>query len=123
MREALRGALLSALFFALLVAGSPTIGAGVAHAERWTPIEGPCQGGTGYIYTQEAGCVTLEEFNHNNTCDTAGDRLVLGAVIGSISAVATVVPEPMTTALGIGGLIGAAFSATWGGVSWLMNDC
>lgn len=125
MRESLRGLLLSALFFALLIGGAPTLAdasspTSVTQAHKLKEQEGPCQNGG--VLTQE-GCVSHDYFNQHNDCYAAGKRATIGGVIGGLGVLGMLIPEPITSGAGMGAMIGGTIGVIWGGIGLLANDC
>ncbi len=125
MREALRGALLSVLFFGLMIGGAPSMVAAELHsvsaAHKLTEQEGPCQT-NGHINTS-GGCMSPEAFKHHNDCRKHNGRAGLGGLIGAIGVLGMLVPEPITTAAGMGATIGGAIGVIWGLGGMFANDC
>lgn len=128
MRETLRGALLSVLFFGLLVGPG---GVSVAEAEQWTLLEGPgmdsdaCGNGL-YLASMGSaglGCVSMEEYLHNNACDAFGDLAMMSGIVGGVGLILSLIPEPFTSAAGMLGLLGSGIGFVVAGAGWMSNDC
>ncbi len=117
MREALRGALLSVLFFGLMIGGGP----GMVTAEKLEERHGPCQT-PGHINTS-GGCMSPEAFKQHNACDDAADNLAYMGIFGGAGFIASIIPEPFTSAAGIGAMIWGGVHGIMGGLGWVINDC
>ncbi len=126
MREALRGALLSVLFFALLIGGAPGMVAAdypqsVTSAAQIKERHGPCQT-PGYINTS-SGCMSPDEMNHHNKCDMYQDAALVGGVGTLVSGGLALLPEPVTTFFGGIGILAFGPTAIVGAGLYVWNDC
>ena len=126
MKEALRGTLLSVLFFGLMVGGAPTMAAAehpqsASSASQIKPRQGPCQT-PGYVNTS-SGCMSPDQMAHHNNCDMYSDLATVGGIVMGAGGLLVIIPEPITTFVGgVLGLIGFGGLAT-GGLAYVGNDC
>ena len=118
MREALRSALLSVLFFALLIGGAPSMAAAI-HT-----YGGTTDGSGGEKDSNKPRNTYVNPGYHGpgvSRCDNYVDMMATGVVGGAVGLGATLFPEPFSTAVGIPATGIGAVTGFIGGVGWLWH--
>ena len=114
-----RGVLLSALFFALLIGGAPSIASAIHTNGGITPGSGgeagANQGGTAHSTPPDRGPGLWNSFK-NWACGFSANTLLYGGIGAGIGGAMTVTPEPVSSVFGPPLAVGAGLGAALGGI-------